>query len=603
MLLMFKKIANFLRIIFDVLKKHRQKKDNSSTDYQIIKNLSLRKWPSIHQIRYLPNFLNKREKKEILIWSCLAVVLILALLVRLYSKNFINQPASGGTYTEGIVGQPTYINPLFAKSSDIDSDIARIIFSGLLTTDENLNLKDDLSEKHEISEDHKTYKFILRDNIFWHDGQPLTVDDVIFTYQTIKNKQLSGPYYNNLKNISVKKLDSKTVKFSTDQASDLSLNYFAIGIIPEHIWKNISKDKYLQTDYNLKPIGSGPYKFKLLTKDEDGMITSYVLERNEKFYSKAPYLGKINFHFFKSYDEAVAAIRTKKIDGLNYSPKNLEEKTVNLSFLNAYPLQIPYYTALFLNPRANNFLDSKTIRKVLAYNTPKQSILKEVLNNEGQIIDGPILPESFGFKEDIVKYLYDPAKAEGILENAGYVKNGDGFWEKDGKTLEINITTAQQPDLQKTADIIQSAWQNFGVKTKVISMPIDLIQKEIIKPRNYQILLYGIITGFHQDPYNIWHSSQASDPGINLSVFSNKRVDELLEKARTYPLEDIKKKKYFEFQDVIAEEVPAIFLYSSPYTYLINNKIKGFVAEKINVSADRFNNITEWYIKTKKVRK
>ncbi len=600
---MFKKIANFLRIIFGVFKKHLQKQDGSSTDYQIIKNLAPRKWPNIHQLKYLPSFLNRKEKREILILGGLSIVLILILIVRLYSDKFIDQPAIGGSYAEGIIGQPAYVNPLFAKSSDIDSDIARIIFSGLLATDKNLDLKDDLAENHKISEDHKTYKFTLRDNIFWHDGQPLTVDDVVFTYQTIQDKQLSSSYYNNFKNISIKKLDSKTIEFSAKQLSDLALNYFTVGIIPKHIWGNIPKDKYLQADYNLKPIGSGPYKFKLLTKDADGMISSYVLESNEKFYLKSPYLNKINFQFFKNYDEAVAAIRTKKIDGVNYSPKNLKERTANLSFLNVYPLKIPYYTSLFLNPRANNFIESKTIRKVLAYTTPKQNIIDEVLRGEGQIIDGPILPDSFGFKEDIVKYPYDSAKAEEILKNAGYIKNNDGFWEKDWKILEISITTAQQPDLQKTAEIIQSAWQNFGIRTKAIAMPTNLVQKEIIKPRNYQILLYGIITGFHQDPYNIWHSSQISDPGINLSVFSNKRVDELLEKARVYPQEDIRKKKYFEFQDIIAEEIPAIFLYSSPYTYLVNKKIKGFSVEKINVPADRFNNIAEWYIKTKKVRK
>ncbi|MDD5222309.1 MAG: ABC transporter substrate-binding protein, partial [Patescibacteria group bacterium] len=235
--------------------------------------------------------------------------------------------------------------------------------------------------------------------------------------------------------------------------------------------------------------------------------------------------------------------------------------------------------------------------------TPKEKILNEVLVGNGQIVDGPILPLSSDYSPAITKYNYDVDKAAKFLENSGWKKGDDELWHQKERTLSITLTTVQQPELERVAQIIQESWQTLGIKTKLVTVPADAIQRDIISTRNYEALVFGVIQNFDSDPYPLWHSSQQKSPGLNLTSFSNARVDELLIKAEETPFPEVRKKKYLEFQTIITDEVPAIFLYSTSYTYLVDKNIKGIHLTKINQPADRFNGIANWYIKTKKVVK
>lgn len=573
-------------------------------DQHIPKQTLKMKWPKPSQLKYLTKFLSSKEKwiiRGLLTTAILSLILIL-FLSHHSDSQFKTIPAIGGTYTEGIVGFPQYVNPLLAYANEVDLDLVRLIYSSLVRYNQELELELELAKSYETNPEKNVYRFYLRENIFWHDGQPLTTDDIIFTIEKIKDPTFQSPIGKYFQNISVKKINEKTIEFILEKSNPYFLKYLTWGILPKHIWQNIPNEQIYLTEYNLKPVGSGPFKFKNLIRDKRGLIKSYTLERNDKFYKSTVYLEQITFKFFLNFDELQMALQQRELDGLYYAPKQLVEQINNLKFLRIYSLRLPHYTAIFLNQSNNEFLQSKTIRKVLSYATPKEKILNEVLGQDGIIIDGPILPGAFGYKSDIQKYNYNPEKAIKILENAGWHKNSSGYWEKDNKILSLTITTSQQPDLEKTAKIIQEAWQNIGIKTKIITFPADTIQSEIINSRNYQALLFGVVEKFDSDHYALWHSSQTKYPGLNLSLFSNQRVDELLEKARILPFEEARKKKYFELQDIIAEEVPSIFLYSNNYSYPVTDKIKNINVQKINLPSDRFNNIENWYIKTKKIK-
>lgn len=571
-------------------------------DHKLLKTLLPKKWPSFKQMKYLPNFLSAREKKIIKILSLIIVISAATLIIRLSQTNLKTIPATGGHYIEGVIGLPQYLNPILAKNNDVDLDLTRLIFSGLFKYNKNLELIPDLAKSYEVGPEKLNYKIELKENILWHDGIKLTVDDIIFTFELIKNPQLKNPWFNYFQNTTVKKINEKTIEFILSKPNPEFLKYLTIGILPKHIWQEIPIQQFYLTEYNFKPIGSGLFKFKNLTRDKRGLIKSYTLTRNENFYGKKPYLDEITFRFYSNYEELLPSAQKREINGISYLPKYFQEKFLSFGFLKVYSLELPHFTAIFFNAKNNEFLNSKTIRKVLAYATNKEKIIHEVLFDEGKIINGPILPQAFGYNPEIKKYEYDPDKAIKILENSGWQKNSNGYWQKDNKILEISLTTAQQPNLEKVGELIQKSWQEIGIKTKLITIPLDIMQKEVIIPRNYQALLYGIVQSFDSEPYPLWHSSQIQHPGLNLSGFANQRVDELLEKAQTYPFDEARRKKYFEFQNIISEEVPAIFLYSANYPYLVDKKIKGISVEKINLPADRLNGIEEWYIKTKKIK-
>ncbi|MCX6741188.1 MAG: ABC transporter substrate-binding protein, partial [Candidatus Parcubacteria bacterium] len=348
-----------------------------------------------------------------------------------------------------------------------------------------------------------------------------------------------------------------------------------------------------------KPIGSGPWRFKKLTRNAQGDIRSYVLERNEKFYDPRPYLSKITFQFYKNFNELTLAAQKRQISGISYAPAQVEEQLISGGVLKKYSLPLPHYTAIFFNVQNNKALNSKIVRQALSYAVPRDKIINEVLFGEGQIIQGPILPSAPYYTSSLTQYNYDPAKAAKLLENTGWKKGDDGFWHQGGQTLEITLTTVQQPDMEQIGQIIQSAWEDLGIKTKLLSVPPDMMQSEIITPHNYQALLFGIVQSFNADPSLLWHSGSS----LNLSLYSNKRVDDLLDKAPISPFEDIKNKKYVEFQQIVNDELPAIFLYTDSYAYLVDKNIKGINVEKINAPSDRLNGIKGWYIYTKNVAK
>jgi len=556
------------------------------------------KLPKLKQIRYLFRFLTKKEKIIVYILLFIGLMSLFSFIFRINRTATIYLPSFGGQYIEGIVGQPKLINPLFASKNDTDLDIVRLVYSGLFRYDKDLNIVPDLVDHYTANEEKTHYYFYLKKNIFWHDGERFTSDDIIFTFAKIKEYGLNDYF----KDVNFKKIDNFQIEAILLGPKKNFLNRLTVGILPKHIWENVPRDKMLKSVYNLKPIGTGPFIFESFIRDKTGKIYSYTLKRNERFYFHPPYISKIIFKFFDNFDDELSALQTGQIDGLKYVPLSSRDILSNFKHLRGYKLKLPQFTALFLNLN-DKILQSKTIRKVLAYATPKKKIVG-ILNGNGKIISCPVVSD-ISLKQSVdEKYQYNQEKAKKILENAGWNKNENGYFEKDGNLLEVKISTVNQDTLKKVGELIQESWQNVGIKTSLAIYPLDIFNDEVVKMRKYQVLLCGIIKNFNSDlNYALWHSSQIKGGGINLSNFSNKRVDELLEKVNKMPYKNIREKKYKEIQDILLEEVPAIFLYTIEYQYFLPKKVKGFAIEKINLPCDRFNNITDWYIKTKRTRK
>jgi len=621
-------------------------------DKKLIYSLNKKKIPTLKQLKYLPGVLNPKQRLVVGGLVLLIIFSLITIITNFFYRNFKATPTNGGEYTIGLVGAPQYLNPLLAQTNDVDTDISRLIFSGLLKYNNELQLTADLAAKWEISEDQKTYTFILKDNLKWQDGQPLTADDVIFTFQSIKDPEFKSPLLVSFRGIEVEKVDDKTVVFVLPQPYPAFLDLLTTGLLPLHIWGEIPPVNANLTEYNLKPIGSGPWEFKSLVKDRLGNIKSYTLAANNNYVERRAYLDKITLKFYPDFETAVAALKNHSIDGVGFLPKDFKSQLNGQKNLNYYSLALPQYTAIFFNQKQNELLKEKEIRKALALSIDKTKILTDTLQLDGEIINGPILPFDIKINPDqIINFNLEAANK--ILDAAGWQRmasqdyqafldseqqktasstpqnsqaaaaaeanqnptttqtvatttaatsgldSNQAFYRKKGdKILALTITTVNQSENTKAAKLIQDFWRQIGIKVDLEIIDSNKISREIIKPRSYEVLLFGIIVGSSSDPYPFWHSSQAQDPGLNLALFSNRNADLQLEEAKKTTDQEKQKVAYQKFQDIITAEIPAIFLYKPTYTYVADKKIKGINSNRITLPADRLNDSTKWYIKT-----
>ena len=602
----------------------------ANLDKKLVFSLSKSRIPSPRQFKYIKKYLSKKE-----IWllrSSFFVIIISLFFIGFgfYATHLRIVPISGGEYTEALVGSPKNINPLYAAANDVDHDISQLIFSSLFKRGKNGELLPDLVESYTVSPDNKIYTLKIRDDVFWHNDSRLTVDDIIFTFNAIKDAAYKSPLRTSFAGVTIEAIDGRTIKFILPEPYAAFLDLLSFGIMPAESWYQIPPESANLAVLNLKPIGSGPYKFDKLIKDEkSGKIKEYYLIKNKNYYNTPPLID-INFKFYPNFEEAITGLNNKEVLGINYLPPGMKKNILTPKTLNFHKLNLPQLTAIFFNQKNNKILADKKIRQALWLSLNRLAIVQEHLNDDAYVVDGPILPFSFAYNKDLKRYEYDQREAEKILDEEGWklatgspekAENASSSeqkniinetekattrleekkWrKKDKQFLTIKLTTINREENKEIVKAIKDYWERIGVKVDLRIIPGSKIQSEVIKPRNFEALFYGQVTGLDPDPYAFWHSSQVGENGFNIPNFANKEVDKLLEDARLSS--DIKERteKYKKFQNIIAEEIPAIFMYSPIYTYPQGNLIKNFEVNNILYPSDRFANVSEWYIKTGK---
>lgn len=601
-----------------------------------------KKIPTLTQLKYVTKFYTQKELlvSKIAIFCVLAAFAVLSLDIY-YNRTTI-LPAHGGSYAEGVIGAPTYINPLFSQTNDLDQDITRLIFSGLMKPDESGMLVPDVAESYTIDEKQTTYTFTLRPDVIWHDSAPLTANDVLFTVQSIQDQGFKSPLYVTFRNVQVRTIDDRTISFTLAEPFAPFLSVLTFGILPEHLWQDIDPSHAILAELNLRPIGSGPYRFSSLTKDKKGNIKEYTVERFKNYYLDGPYIDHITFKFFTDFASARQALSDGNVDALGFLPQHFADTGAKQNNTSALQFSLPQYTALFFNQKSNVVLADATVRQALSLATSRQQVIDAAFPQYAEPIETPILPGMVGYTNTAPVILFDPSKAEKLLDDAGWKRvypqtpnaNNESepvdapppqttqgstdlgvaaqahaaytrekkFKSSDAQAtpLEVTLTTIQREDAILVAETIRTLWERIGITVNVHIVETGKIQKDVIKPRAYEVLLFGQILGRDPDPYPFWHSSQVNDPGLNLALYQNKEVDKLLEEARLTTNAEERQAKYEAFQNKMLPEIPAIFLYSLKYTYLVPHNLHGIDTTRITQPSDRFSNIERWFIKTKK---
>jgi len=580
--------------------------------------------PTIDQFRHLPKVLSKTERYFLLIFAFVALGSLVSMPISAYYHFTAAQPTQGGSFIEGMVGAPKYINPLLAQTSDVDRDLSKLIYAGLMKYDDNGNLVYDLADSYEISGDGLTYSFKLKDNLKWHDDQNLTADDVVFTIAITQNTDYGSGQRINWEGIDASAADSKTVIFKLKNKYAQFLSNTTIGILPKHLWESVKPASFGLSDLNIKAIGSGPYKFSKVKKDSSGNVTSYEVVSFDKYCAGQPMISKIIFNMYDSESNAIAAFNSGAIDGLSYVSAENINSVRSLGKLQLKQLRMPRYFAVFFNQNQSKVLSDKTVRLALNYATDKNAIIQDVLSGKGSVVDSPVLPGIINIKKNSVNYGYDPEKAKKLLDEASWklpdgnnirvkVASPPAKTSKISKTaptatqsaadaserLEINLTTSNWPELTAVANQLKSQWEKIGIGVNIEVLALPELQNAI-KNREYQSLLFGEVIGLDPDPFSFWHSSQKKDPGLNLALYDNKDADAALKSARE--ILDLKTRfdKYAYLQEIIINDAPGIFLYSPDYIYALPNSVKNFNTKIISIPSDRFGDISKWYINTQR---
>ncbi len=617
----FKKIKKILPFFT----KNRQSQDD--LDKKLVYSMSKSRIPNLKQLKYIKKYLSKGE-----IWLLRVSFLVIFLNSLYLGFNFYKQhlqdvPAKGTLYSEALIGYPKHINPLYSSLNDVDNDISHLVYSSLFTYDKNGNLVPDLVEKYETNKDKTEYTVYIKKNVWWHENskikEPLNTDDIIFTFNTILNKEYNSPLRAMLEGSQAVKIDDYSLRFILPKQYPQFLNLLTFGVLPAKLWQNKSPDAFPLSDLNLKPLGSGPFMFKDLLKDkESGIIKEYNLVLNPNYYGKIPYLN-LNFKFFPNSEEAINALNNSEVDALSYLPQNLKKDILTPKTFNFHKLKLPQMTAIFLNQEKNEFLKSKETRQALAYAINKKDIIDNILNNEARIIDKPFFFEN----SDIGKYDFNPEKAKELLKKDGWtlteisdedikkaeeekenkrtkekaekiLKIGKGKWlKKDDDFFLINLKTLKRNENEEVVKKVKDYWEKIGIKTN-ITLFDNTEQAEVIAEKDFEALFFGFLAGPNSDPYLFWHSSQ-SEEGYNLSAFKNKEVDDLFEKIKKEKKEE-QIRDYKKIEKIITEEEPVIFMYSPIYTYVQSIKLKNFDVNTIILPYNRFANICDWYNKTVK---
>lgn len=548
----------------------------------------------------------KRLRWQILVVAVTLVIVALLLLSQQpVSVITLPEAAPGGIYTEALIGSMGRLNPMLDWNNPADRDVNRLIFSSLVRFDARGLPQPDLAESWGVSADGTVYNFTIRPNAVWHDGQPVTSDDVLFTIELIKSTgSLFPPDIKDMwSQIEVKRLDDKTFQFKLPEPFAPFLDYTTFGVLPKHLLETVPADQLASAEFNLKPVGSGPYKFeRLLTSG--GQISGVVLVANQQFYAQPPFIEQVVFRYYPNSAAAFDAYKQGEVLGISQLTEDVLPAALAEPTLSVHTSRLPQMGLVFLNLNnpAVSFLQNEKVRRALMLGVNRSIIVSHILKGQAIVADGPILPGAWAYYEEIEKLSYDPDAAIQLLTDEGFVYTaGSDVRSKDGQPLTFTLVHPNDETHTLIAQAIQADWALIGVKIELQAVAYDSLVNDFLVPRNYQAALADLNTARtpDPDPYLFWHQSEATG-GQNYSQWDNRTASEFLETARVSADFAERARLYRNFQVVFAKELPSLPLYYPVYSYGVDVQVQGVQVAPLYDTSDRLALIGEWYLVTRR---
>lgn len=546
-----------------------------------------------------------------------AALLVLGAARLVYSVNarFLTEvPAAGGELREGIIGSPRFLNPLLALS-DADRDLTALIYSGLLRATPEGALIPDLAERVDTAKDGLSYTFHIRKEATFHDGTPVTADDVVFTIQKAQDPALKSPKRANWEGVSAEKKGEREVTLTLKQPYAPFLENATLGILPHRLWKEVETEQFPFSSFNLNAVGSGPYRVTSVKRNALGIPLSIELSPFKNYALGAPYISRVVMRFYANEKELLAGFYRGEVESMNTvtpeAAKRLEDEGYRVE-----RTPLPRIFGVFFNPNQSSLLAEKAVRQAVELATDKETLVNTVLYGYGVPVDDPVPPlllntrraaaTSTAVRLAEANLILERAKwkqpqANDIREKAKGLPARGAQAGKEVQKLSFALTTSDVPELREGAELLKEMWRRIGIETQVQIFGAGDLNQNVIRPRKFDALLFGEIVGRELDLFAFWHSSQRNDPGLNIAMYTNSGVDRLLEEARRVTDPEKRVENYEKALAAIKNDTPAVFLYSPEFIYVLPQRVRGFARGRTTVPSERFLDVHHWYIDTEKV--
>lgn len=511
-------------------------------------------------------------------------------------------PVTGGIYTEALLGSFGRLNPLLDSYNPADRDINRLIYSSLVKFDHRGLPQGDLVDTWGISQDGKVYNFSIRANANWHDGQPVTSDDIVFTVELLRNESI--PIAEDLRlfweQVEVKVLDEKTLQFQLPEPFSPFLDYLTFGVLPVHRLGDVPAEEIVDSDFNLRPVGSGPFQFdSLIVENEE--ITGVVLSGFDDYYKQKPFLETVIFKYYQDSVSALFALQQGEVMGISQVTVDILGEALKSETTSVYTGRLPQLNLIFFNLDAADkpFLQDAVVRRALLTGLNRNWIIDRIMGGQAILAHGPVFPESWAYYEAIEQISFDSERAISMLKQAGYTipAEGGSVRSKEGVSLSFEMVYPDVAPYAQIAEKIRSDWRILGVEVNLVAAPYDELISEYLEPRNYDAALVEI--NFSRspdpDPYPFWHQAQA-DIGQNYTQWNDRQASEYLEQARVTVDIAERTRRYRNFQVRFATELPALPLFYPVYSFGISSQVQGVSVGPFYDTSDRLNTVPSWFL-------
>lgn len=554
----------------------------------------------LHTLKASDSFLLKSA-----IFAC--IVFFILFLIQVSTRYTVDIASFGGTFTEGIVGTPRFVNPVLAVTR-ADKDLSALIYDGLMSLGKEGVLVPNVAESITISEDGLTYNVILKNNITFHDGAPLTAHDVVFTVNRIQDPLLASPLRSNFDGVTAEEVGEFEINFILPESYAPFIENLTFGILPQHVWKDAGSEEFPFSQYNSEPIGSGPYAIDKIVRNASGIPETYILKANSTYHIHTPKIATFELHFFPTEDRLTQAFKKGLINSIvGIDPTHITELTLDDTIYHLERIPLPRTFALFINQNKSPSLRDISARKALDTAIDRDALVAAILGGYGNALTDPIpkgFSDTIATSSETNPHTIDTARD--ILKNGGWKLNLEtGIWEKSiGGTLtplSFSIATVNNSAFEATAEFLRDAWEKLSVPVTIKQFEQSDLTQGIIRPRDYETLLFGTQLGRSLDYYSFWHSSQRNDPGLNIALYANITTDSILAEMRRSTDGVQRSETLARFSNEIIKEVPAIFLYSPELLYVFPNTVTGASFEGVSEPQERFARVYDWYIEKESV--
>jgi peptide/nickel transport system substrate-binding protein len=548
-------------------------------------------------------------------WQILVVIVTLVIVgALLYTQQsspvpggvIQQQPEQGGVYTEALVGSLGRLNPLLDWNNTADRDVDRLLFSGLVRFDERGMPHADLADSWGVSQDGTIYNFTIRPNAVWHDGTPVTSDDVIFTVEMMKSA--GSLYPQDIKDlwgrVEVTRLNEKNLKFTLPEPYVPFLDYLTFGVVPKHLLEAIPPDQMTSAEFNINPVGTGPYKFDQLIV-ENGQIQGLVLALSTNYYGTPSFIEQVVFRYYPTSAAAFEAYRQGEVSAVGQISLDVLTAALEEPNLSLYSSRLPQMGFVLFNLTDPElpFLQDVEVRRALMLGLNRPNIINTVLQGQAFVADSPILPGSWAYFDGMEKFEYDPDAAIALLKTEGYVipSGGGDVRARDGIPLAFTMAHPDDAVHTQIAQAIQTQWAKIGVRVELQPQSYDQLVLTTLASRAFQAALVDLNLSRtpDPDPYPFWHQAEAVG-GQNYSGWDNRTASEYLEQARVTADYSLRAKLYRNFQVVFARELPALPLYIPVYSYGVDSQVQGVQIGPLYEPSDRLGTFTSWYLLTRR---